>query len=147
GEIGIELAELGSLGDEALIGALGELGLHFDRLVERLDAEQLLHCRRGILERLLRIVRDFDGDRLRALGEGAERLQRRVHVLFADLLEVLEILDHGLDLSRPASREAMTSEFHPATSRGLTVFIYCAAQICQEPCCGAKSSAKSAGYR
>src|SRR5690606_25469596 len=40
GEIGIEFADLRRLGDEALIGVLVKLGLHFERLVERLGAEQ-----------------------------------------------------------------------------------------------------------
>jgi hypothetical protein len=41
GEIGVEFADLGRLGDEAFIGGLGVGGLDLDRLVERLGAEQL----------------------------------------------------------------------------------------------------------
>src|SRR6202790_5902052 len=64
GEIGIEFADLGRLGDEAFVGGLGEVALHFDRLVEGLGTEQLLGRRRALLERLLGIIGDLDRDGL-----------------------------------------------------------------------------------
>src|SRR6266508_2518224 len=67
-EIGIELADTGRARDEALIGGLGVVALDLDRLLERLDAEQLLHRGAALFEGLLRIVGDLDGDRLHALG-------------------------------------------------------------------------------
>ena len=68
GEIGIELADLGRLGDEALVGGLRVVGLDLDRLVERLGAEQLLHDLGAVLEGLLRVVGDLGRDRLGGLG-------------------------------------------------------------------------------
>src|SRR5450759_2272425 len=93
GEIGIEFADLGGLGYEALIGGLGVFGLHLDRLLERLDAEQLFQRRGAVFESLLRVVGDLDRDGLSALRQHAHRLQRDIDALFPDLLEVVEILD------------------------------------------------------
>src|SRR5471032_428395 len=53
GEIGIEFADLGCLGNEAFIRGLEVFALHFDRRIERLRAEQLLERGRALLERLL----------------------------------------------------------------------------------------------
>ena len=94
GEIGVQLTELGRFGDEAFVCRLGVLGLHFDRLVQRLDAEQLLEGGRTVLESLLRVVGELDRDRLAALRDRAEGLQGRFDVLFADRLQVFEILHH-----------------------------------------------------
>src|SRR5690348_11885243 len=102
GEIGIEFADLRRLGDEALVGGLGIIGLDLDRLVQRPGAEKLLEKLGAILERLLGVIRYLGGDRLTRLREHAERLHRRVHALFADLLHVLKILDHRP--LRPAAR-------------------------------------------
>src|SRR6476659_3527815 len=59
GEIGIELADLGRLRDKALVGRLRIVGLDFNRLLERLHAQQLLHDLAAVLEGLLRIVGHF----------------------------------------------------------------------------------------
>src|SRR5687768_13683648 len=56
GDRGIELAELGDLGDIALEGGLDVVRLDLDRLVERLDAGELLDRGRAGLERLLGVV-------------------------------------------------------------------------------------------
>src|SRR5665213_99567 len=71
GEIGIELAHLGRLGDEALIGRLRVVGLDLDCLVERFGAQQLFHNLGAVLERLLGIVHHLSGDRLAGFGEHA----------------------------------------------------------------------------
>src|SRR4051812_9953642 len=71
GEIGIELADLGRLGDEALIGGLGVVDLDLEGLVERLNAHHLLQRLGAFLERLLRIVGELRRDRLRGLRQGA----------------------------------------------------------------------------
>src|SRR5438128_2124709 len=73
GESGVELAELGRLGDETLIRAFDVVALHLDRLLERLRADELLGRSGTLLEHLLRIVRHLDRDRLHALRERAER--------------------------------------------------------------------------
>src|SRR4249919_3928236 len=94
GEIGIELTDLRSLGHKPLIGGLGVLGLNLDRLVERLHAEKLLERGAAVLERLLRIVRNLDCNRLGAFRKRTQGFKGHVHIVFADLLEVVEILDH-----------------------------------------------------
>src|ERR1700688_2799051 len=63
GEVGIELADLGRLGDEAFVSGLEVVALHFDGLVEGLGAEQLLNRGRALLERLLGVIGDFNRDR------------------------------------------------------------------------------------
>src|SRR5947207_2958268 len=68
-KIGIELAELGGLGDEAFIGALHVVALHLKGLLERLGADELLGRGGALLEDLFRVVRKLDRNRLRALGE------------------------------------------------------------------------------
>src|SRR6266567_821618 len=118
GEVGVKLAELGRLRHEALIRASRIVALHLDRLFERLRADQFLGCSRGLLEHRLRVVREFDRDRLQALRERAQRSHRRVHVVFAELLNVIDILDHYIS---PGSSSP------PAGSTG----IYCTAQKSQ----------------
>src|ERR1700730_12714414 len=94
GEVGIKLAELGRLGDKALIGALDVIALHLERLLQRFRADELLGRGSALLEHLLRIVRDLDRDRLNALRERPERPHRRIHVVLAELLHFVD-LDHG----------------------------------------------------
>src|SRR5262249_49828252 len=91
----VELADLGRLRYELLVGRLEIVALHFDRVVNRLGAEQLLRRRRAVLECLAGVVGHLDRDRLEALRQRTERRQRRIHVVLAELLHVLEILDHG----------------------------------------------------
>src|SRR5262249_20101662 len=96
GEVGIKLAELGRLRHEALIGALGVVGLHLDRLFERLRANEFLGRGGALLEHLLGVIGDLDRDRLQALGKRAERLQRRIHIVLTELLDLVDIPDHVL---------------------------------------------------
>src|SRR4028118_1105348 len=65
-----------SLGASALVGALQEVGMERDGLVERLGADELLDNGGRLLEGLLGVIGRLDGDRLRALGDDAERRQR-----------------------------------------------------------------------
>src|SRR6476659_1774240 len=98
-EVGVELAELGRLRDEAFVGALHVFALHLDRLLQRLGAEQLLERGAAVLEALLRVVGEFGRDRLPALRHGAELLHGDVHVVFSELLNVFEILEHRSPLA------------------------------------------------
>jgi hypothetical protein len=68
--------------------------LNLDRLVEGLHAKKLLERGGTVLERLLRIVRNLNCNRLGAFRQRTHGFQGHVHIVFADLLEVLEILDH-----------------------------------------------------
>src|SRR5262245_45695706 len=97
----IDLAELGRLRNEVLVSRLHVLALHLDRLVERLGTKQLLGRRGAVLKRLPGIVGHLDRNSLEALRQGTERRERRVHVVLSELLHVLEVLDHGVTLSRP----------------------------------------------
>src|SRR5215207_4674979 len=90
-EARIELAELGRLRDEALVGRLDEVGL--DLLVERLGADELLERGGRLLEGLLGVSGGLDRDRLGALGDDAEALQSGVGVVLAELLDGVD-LDH-----------------------------------------------------
>src|SRR4051794_23470227 len=101
GEVGVEFTELGRLGDEALIARLDVVALHLDRLLQRLGAEELLQGRAAVFEALLRIVRELGRDRLPALRHAAELLHAGVDIVFAKLLDVLEILEHESPLFGP----------------------------------------------
>src|SRR5438067_6433582 len=68
GEIGIKLAQLSGLGDEAFVGASEVVALHLEGLFQRFRADQLLSGRAALLEHFLRIVSDLDSNRLHALG-------------------------------------------------------------------------------
>src|SRR5262249_69964 len=59
GEVGIKFAQLGRLRHEGLVRALGVVGLHLDRLFERLRANELLGGGGALLEHLLGEVRDL----------------------------------------------------------------------------------------
>src|SRR5215475_11827041 len=98
GEVGIKLAELGRLRHKALVGALGVVGLHLDRLFERLRANEFLGRGGALLEHLLGIVRDLVRDRLQSLRKRAKRLQRRIHVVLTQLLDLVDIPNHVLPL-------------------------------------------------
>src|SRR5262245_17067338 len=98
GEVGIKLAELGRFRHKALIGALGIVGLHLDRLFERLRANEFLGRGGALLEHLLGIVRDLDRDRLQTLRKRAERPQRRIHIVLTQLLHLVDIPDHVVPL-------------------------------------------------
>src|SRR5215204_4927670 len=102
-EARIELAELGRLRDEALVGRLDEVGLDLDRLVERLGADELLDRRGRLLERLLGVIGGLDRDRLGALGDDAEALQSGVGVVLAELQHGVD-LDHWYPLPAPQRR-------------------------------------------
>src|SRR6478609_1137026 len=95
GQSGVELAHLGELGDGALERGLDVVGLDLERLVEGLHAGELLERGGASLEGLLGVVGCLDGDRLHALGGGAESLQSGIDVLFGSLLDGVELLDHG----------------------------------------------------
>ena len=84
GEIGIKLAELGRLGDEAFIGGLGVVGLDLDRLVERLGADELLDDGCIRFESLLRIIGRLSRDRLDVLRRRAEALETSTGILQDD---------------------------------------------------------------
>src|SRR4029078_9417624 len=115
GEIGIKLTDLRSLCYKDLIGRLVVFGLNLDRLVERLHPEKLLKCGGTVFERLLRIVCDFNRNRLGAFRKRTHSFQGHVHIVFADLLEVLEILDHVIP-SGPR-RGANVPNFEPGPAR------------------------------
>src|SRR5205807_1963372 len=91
----------GRLCGEGLMGALEVVRLHLDRLVERFGGHQLFGRGGTLLERLLGIVRHLRRDRLEALREYAKRLERGVDTVLAELLHIVEILDHDENLSRP----------------------------------------------
>src|SRR5439155_10307984 len=107
GEAGIEFAKLGALRQEAIVGALEVAGLHCDGGFERPCADELLGRRRAVLECLLGIVRDLGRNRLDALGEGAERLQRRLDIVPAELLHLFQRPNHWLPF--PAGPAAIVS--------------------------------------
>src|SRR5665213_410464 len=67
GKIGVEPRDLLRLRHEGLVGGLGEFSLHFERLVQRLHARQLLDERLGVFERLLAVVAIGAGDGLKAV--------------------------------------------------------------------------------
>ena len=67
GEIGVEPRDLLRLRNERLISGLREFGLHFERLVQRLHARQLLDKRLGVFKRLLGVVAIGAGDGLKAV--------------------------------------------------------------------------------
>src|SRR5262245_10902305 len=77
-----------------IVGALGIARLDLDRLLEGLGRQELLDRGRALLERPLGVIGHLGGDRLPALAPLAEHLHGGVDVLLADLLEVVEILDH-----------------------------------------------------
>jgi len=149
GERGVELAKLGCLGDKALIRALGVVALHLDRLFQRLRADELLARRRALLEHFLRVVRDLDRDRLHALRQHAERLHRRIHIVLAELLHLVDVLDHVVTspgrladcvVTFPKAHcRADWSDFRSCGSalRTGTNGIYCDAQKCQALVCNA----------
>src|SRR5262245_124666 len=89
-KVGVEFAELGRLRDKRLVRALGVVALHLDRLIEGFRTEEFLGRGGALLEHLLRVVRDLDRDRLQALGKGAERPQRRIHVVLTQLLHLVD---------------------------------------------------------
>src|SRR5215218_3145671 len=102
-EARIELAELGRLRDEALVGRLDEVGLDLDRLVERLRADELLERGSRLLEGLLGVICGLDRDRLGSLGDDAEALQSGVGIVLAELLDGVD-LDHCYPLPAPQRR-------------------------------------------
>ena len=61
-EAGVEFSNLGRLGDEALKGLLGEIGLDFNRLLDALRAEQLLKGGRRCFKVFFRETRRLLGD-------------------------------------------------------------------------------------
>src|SRR5215470_5127941 len=81
GDVGIELADLGRLGDKAFVRGLHVVGLHLDRLFQRLGAHQPLDRSRAILEGLLRVVGHFGRNGLQALGGDAKRTQRGLDIV------------------------------------------------------------------
>ena len=127
GQSGVHFTDLGRLGDETFVRGLGVFGLQLDGLLDRLDAEQLLESGGALYKLLIRIVRDFDGDRLGALGNSANRLHGEIDILFADLLEVLEILDHSVSFPGPHDSGANVLSPVPAYP-GITRDLYRTAQ-------------------
>ncbi len=83
GEVRVELAHLRGIGNEGLVGGLHVVRLDLDGLVERLGGSQLLGGGGTLLESLLRVVGKLGGDRLDALGGGAEALTARSTLSFA----------------------------------------------------------------
>src|SRR6185437_1846040 len=86
----------------------------FDGLLERLDAEQLLDRRGTVFESLLGVVGNLDRDGLAALRQHAHRFHDDVDIVFADLLEVLEILDHCHPFPGPQKRRQCAELGFPA---------------------------------
>src|SRR5665213_2597435 len=84
-----ELSDLRRVSDETVERLLGEIGLHFDGLVERLDADELLERGGAGFELLLGEIGDLAGDRLEALRHRAEVLHGRIHPLPAEFLVVV----------------------------------------------------------
>src|SRR3990170_1204526 len=95
GEACVHGAELGHLVHVLIIGALGVGRLNLERLLERLGAQELLEGGRSVLEGTLRVVAHLGGDGLPALVPIAEHLHGVIHIGLAELLKVLEIVDHG----------------------------------------------------
>ena len=111
GEVGIEFADLGRLGHEALIGALEIVLLDFDRLLDRLRAEQLLERRGAVLERLLRIVDASTAIACTPFETVPNAFMAGVHAFLAEFLEFVELLgieavDHDLPFA-PARKAAI----------------------------------------
>src|SRR5215467_5750577 len=131
GEVGIKLAELGRFRHKALIRALGVIGLHLDRLFERLRADEFLGRSGALLEYLLGVVGDLDRDRLQTLRKRAERLQRRIHVVLTELLDLVDIPDHVLPLPA-ASPIACDFPSHVSSQPAGLMRIYCIAQKSQD---------------
>src|SRR5712691_880686 len=94
GEICVQFPHLGCLGDKALVGGLRISGLDLDCFFERFGAEQFLQRRRAFLERPLGVVRSLGSNRLDPFRHVAPHPHRRVHMLFAIFLHVVEILQH-----------------------------------------------------
>src|SRR4029077_5316999 len=86
GKIAIQRPNLLRLGHECLEGRLGEVGLNFNRLVERFRARELLHKRPGVFKRFLGVVTVSCGNRLEAAREGIRRNIRGVDLFLATLL-------------------------------------------------------------
>src|SRR5712671_2437175 len=99
GEIGVEPCDLLRLGYERLVGGLGVFGLHFERLVQRLHARQLLDQRLGVFKRLLGVVAIGACDGLKAVLKRRCGGDDRLEVLFAVLLNVFNF-DHDGVLSQ-----------------------------------------------
>lgn len=77
GETDVKLAKLGRPGDEIFASGFQVFTLYLHRLVESLRAEKPFPSCCGALERLLRVINNFNRYRLGALGRRAERGQRQ----------------------------------------------------------------------
>src|SRR5205823_108834 len=88
GKVGIERTELAGARHEALVAALDEVGLHFNRLLEALGAQELLGGRRGRFERVLGVVGNLGGDGLEGLAHRAELLEDDIRAVRAEFVEV-----------------------------------------------------------
>src|SRR5262245_7782869 len=104
GDIGVEFADLGRLGDKAFVGGLHVVGLPLACLFQRLGTHQPLDRGGAILERLLRVVGHLGRNRLQPLGGDAERAQRGLHIVLPELLHFVEVCQHGqsFELGHPA---------------------------------------------
>ena len=81
-----------------VIGALGEVGLNLDGLLDRLGRRKLLERCRTIFKSALRIIGHFGCDRLPTLVPIAEDLHNRIDVSLANLLNILQIVDHEMPI-------------------------------------------------
>src|SRR5665647_3636058 len=83
GEVGVKSRDLLRLGHEGLERRLGVFALHFDRLLQRLHAGQLLDKRLAVFERLLGVVAIGAADGLKAVLNGGCRSSDRLEMLFS----------------------------------------------------------------
>src|SRR5258708_38466503 len=93
GKIGVKSRDFLRLGHEGLISGLREFGLHFNRLVHRLHAGQLLDERLGVFKRFLGVIAIGAGDCLKTVLNGSCRRNDRLEVFFSVVLNVFNI-DH-----------------------------------------------------
>ena len=116
GTVAVEAGDLLRFGDEGFIGRAGELGLGFQRLVERLHAGQLFDKRLGVLERLLGVVAIGGRDRLDSALQIVRGSGNRFKLLFSVILNVFN-LHHWNPFPRPRLRKPMIGEPTPQTRR------------------------------
>src|ERR1700722_473746 len=87
---GVEFGNLGRLGDKALVGLLGELGLNLDRRLNAARAEKLLVHRGSGGKSLLRIIARLGGDILQTLRQGGRCGGESLELVFGEFLEIFE---------------------------------------------------------